>query len=273
MDLFGLGLQKSPAKAKVPDAHEKCGNKDKQTSAPCVASTVQRCRPDCRICILPTFLDKSWHALLGQEFEKDYMQRIIAYLHTEDFYPPVEKIFTFSKFFGPSGTRVVILGQDPYHNAGQATGLAFSVPLTERIPPSLKNIFKEIKDNYNDFTVPAHGNLSEWAAQGVLLLNDSLTVKKNTPNSHSNIGWQHFTHHVISALNTMCNHLVFMLWGSNAQKKHVLIDKKRHLVLMAAHPSPFSADRGFFGSKHFVKANNYLVDNSLCPIDWTIAKR
>ena len=212
--------------------------------------------------------------MLKEEFSKAYMRSIIEYLHNEEvFYPPVEKVFGFSGFFGPKETKVVILGQDPYHNANQAMGLSFSVQKTVQIPPSLKNIFKELQSNYRDFVIPSHGDLREWASQGVLLLNDSLTVRKNTPNSHSNIGWQNFTHRVICILNLKCKNLVFILWGSNAQKIKPLIDKNRHLVLASPHPSPFSADRGFFGSSHFLKANEYLERNALRPIDWRISRK
>lgn len=235
--------------------------------------SAQGCTPSCKICSLRSYLDSRWYELLKQEFEKAYMKRIVAYLHNEKaFYPPTNKIFAFSKFFGPEETRVVILGQDPYHNADQAMGLAFSVPFSLKIPPSLKNIFRELKGNYGNFHMPSHGDLSSWARQGVLLLNDSLTVRKNAPNSHSSIGWQNFTHGIVSILNARCKNLVFILWGSNAQKIGVLVDHKQHLVLKSAHPSPYSADRGFFGSRHFIRANEYLIKNGLNPIDWSIGE-
>lgn len=225
----------------------------------------------CDICNISSFLDSRWHVMLKEEFKKDYMTKIIKYLHKEKtFYPPIDKVFYFSKFCGPKDVKVVILGQDPYHNPKQATGLAFSVPIAEKIPPSLKNIFTELESNYDNFSAPNHGDLTGWAMQGVLLLNDSLTVRKNAPNSHANIGWQNFTHRIIVTLSSTRSNLVFILWGANAQKKQVLIDKQKHLVLKSPHPSPFSADRGFFGSKHFLKANEYLIRHSLKPIDWRI---
>ena len=226
----------------------------------------------CDICKLRSFLAPSWRCFLKDELGKPYMESIALFLHREEFYPPVRKIFAFSKYFRPEETKVVILGQDPYHGPNQAVGLAFSVPVTERVPPSLKNIFLELKQNYSDFSVPNHGDLSAWARQGVLLLNDSLTVRKNTPNSHSCVGWQNLTQRIVSLLSERCKNLVFILWGANAQKRGCLIDQSKHLVLMSAHPSPFSADRGFFGCKHFLRANEYLTRNSLAPIDWSVKR-
>jgi len=165
---------------------------------------------------------------------------------------------------------VVLLGQDPYHGPGQAHGLCFSVPLGIPAPPSLVNIFKEIKDDLG-IPVPSHGNLETWAKQGVLLLNATLTVRANTPLSHSKKGWETFTDRVIEVISEKKSGVVFLLWGNNAKVKEQLIDSSKHFVLKAAHPSPFSAANGFFGCKHFSKTNELLIKQSLEPIDWRLA--
>jgi uracil-DNA glycosylase len=177
------------------------------------------------------------------------------------------KAFEYSSF---SSTRVVILGQDPYHGEGQAEGLSFSVPKGMSIPPSLRNIYKELDQDDVDFTNPGHGHLENWAKQGVLLLNSVLTVEKNSPASHSNQGWEVFTDQVINLLNEKKTNLVFILWGAYANKKSELIDTKKHLILSATHPSPFSAHKGFFGCKHFSKTNSYLKSSNQESIDWSL---
>jgi uracil-DNA glycosylase len=165
---------------------------------------------------------------------------------------------------------VIILGQDPYHGEGQAEGLSFSVPKGIVIPPSLRNIFKELQSEDIGFTKPEHGNLVSWANQGVLLLNCVLTVEQNSPASHANQGWENFTNKVIKILSSNKNNLVFILWGAYANKKSELIDSTRHLILSAPHPSPLSAYKGFFGSRHFSKTNSYLVSTNQEAIDWSI---
>ena len=214
----------------------------------------------------------SWLDLIGKEFGQPYMQNLARFLEEEAkagqiIYPQSHEIFKALRA-SASETRVVILGQDPYHGPGQANGLAFSVHPDIKIPPSLRNIYKEV---YKDdpASIPKSGDLSQWAEQGVLLLNTSLTVRATLAGSHQKRGWEAFTDAVIIAANENCNHLVFMLWGSHAQRKSELINKKKHLVLEAPHPSPLSAHRGFLGCNHFVEANTYLKENGLPPIDWT----
>lgn len=165
--------------------------------------------------------------------------------------------------------KVVILGQDPYYKYNQAHGLAFSVQRGITIPPSLMNIYKELNNNQVNFKIPNHGCLESWAKQGVLLLNTVLTVEKDRPGSHINIGWERFTDQVISIINKYCTQVVFLLWGENAQKKSSFIDNTRHLILYASHPSPFSAHRSFFGSHHFYHTNMWLLKCGIQPIDWT----
>jgi uracil-DNA glycosylase len=168
-----------------------------------------------------------------------------------------------------NNTKVVIIGQDPYHGENQAHGLAFST-LDKTIPPSLKNIFKELNTDLN-IPIPTHGNLTHWHNQGVLLLNTILTVRKHQPNSHKNKGWEQFTNNIISELNNTKENLVFILWGANAHKTEKLIDKTKHLILKSGHPSPLSANQGkWFNNKHFSKTNQYLIDNNIEPIDWTL---
>lgn len=200
------------------------------------------------------------------EFAKtaDYVRR--EYASTKIF-PPAGKIFAAFDLCPFSNVKVVIIGQDPYHGDGQANGLAFSVAPGIEIPPSLVNIFKEIHDDIGS-PIPDNGDLRRWAEQGVLLLNNSLTVRAHCPASHSAIGWERVTDAAIMALSARREHLVFLLWGSHAQRKLPLIDRNKHLVLTAPHPSPLSAYRGFFGCKHFSRANNYLAQNSISPILW-----
>ena len=219
-------------------------------------------------------LDPSWLEHLQAEFSQDYMLALRQFLRQEkaqgkQIYPPGELIFNALNSTSFDKVRVVILGQDPYHGAGQAHGLCFSVLPGVRIPPSLVNIFKEIKNDL-DIATPSHGCLQNWAEQGVLLLNAVLTVEKAHAASHQGRGWERFTDKVVSLLNEKRDHLVFLLWGSYAQKKGQIIDRDKHLVLQAPHPSPLSAHRGFLGCKHFSQANDYLVKTGQGPIEWSL---
>ena len=213
----------------------------------------------------------SWKARLSDEFEKPYFTTLIDFVkeeyRTQTIYPPGKEIFKAFDCCDFADVKVVIIGQDPYHGPGQANGLCFSVRDGIRIPPSLVNIFKEIRQDLNK-PIPASGNLERWARQGVLLLNATLTVRGSSPGSHQNKGWEVFTDAAIRRISDEKENVVFLLWGSYAQKKGEVIDRSKHLVLMSAHPSPFSADRGFFGCKHFSKANEYLKSKGLKEIDW-----
>jgi uracil-DNA glycosylase len=216
-------------------------------------------------------IDESWQKVLKDEFEKPYFKELIAFVKEEyanhQVYPPGKQIFHAFEECPFGKVKVVILGQDPYHGDGQANGLAFSVNNGIRTPPSLKNIFKEIKNDLGK-EIPDNGNLERWAEQGVLLLNATLTVRATTPGSHQKKGWETFTDAVIQTISDEKEHIVFMLWGAYAQKKGAIIDEKKHLVLKAAHPSPFAADKGFFGTHHFSKANAYLKAQGNKEIDW-----
>jgi len=219
-------------------------------------------------------IEASWKKELKDEFDKPYFEKIVHFLKQErsagkTIYPPGKQIFNAFEWTPFNHVKVVILGQDPYHGAGQAHGLSFSVPDKVAPPPSLVNIFKEINEDL-DIPIPRTGNLEKWAKQGVLMLNASLTVEANTPNSHSQIGWHTFTDEVIKHISADKEHVVFMLWGKFAQNKESLIDATKHLILKAAHPSPFSAHSGFFGSRHFSKTNNWLRDHGMKPIDWNL---
>lgn len=216
-------------------------------------------------------IDPSWKLYLENEFNKPYFHQLASFVKEEyssqTIYPPAKQIFNAFGLCKFEDTKVVILGQDPYHGPRQANGLAFSVSEEVAIPPSLVNIFKEIKQDLGT-PIPTNGDLSRWAQQGVLLLNATLTVRAKQAGSHQNKGWEAFTDTVISILSANKQHLVFLLWGSYAQKKEILIDTSKHLVLKSAHPSPFSADRGFFGNHHFSKTNAYLAEHGLIPINW-----
>ncbi|MBL7832686.1 MAG: uracil-DNA glycosylase [Cyclobacteriaceae bacterium] len=213
----------------------------------------------------------SWKSQLEEEFQKPYFEQLIGFVKSEyqahTVYPPGKEIFRAFDECDFANVKVVILGQDPYHGPGQANGLCFSVHEGVRVPPSLVNIFKEIKTDLGK-PVPASGELERWAEQGVLLLNATLTVRAASPGSHQNKGWETFTDAIIKKISDEKQHVVFLLWGAYAQKKGEVIDRAKHLVLMSAHPSPFSADRGFFGCKHFSKANAYLKSKGLKEIDW-----
>ena len=215
-----------------------------------------------------------WDNVLDGEFEKEYYLKIRQFLKKEYFaatvFPPMHDIFNALKYTPREKTKVVILGQDPYHEIGQAHGLSFSVKKGVMPPPSLKNIFKEIQSDLGIDNSGKHGELTSWAKSGVLLLNAVLSVREATPNSHKNIGWEQFTDKIISLLNERETPVVFILWGANAKAKANLITNKRHLILTAAHPSPLSAHNGFFGCKHFSKTNEFLASNNIVPIDWSI---
>ena len=216
-----------------------------------------------------------WSKYLSVEKEKEYFRNLYTFLNnrsTFDIYPPRGSWFKAFEYSSFTSSRVIILGQDPYHGEGQAEGLSFSVPKGITIPPSLRNIYKELNSDEVDFSQPEHGNLVSWAQQGVLLLNSVLTVEKNSPAAHANHGWEIFTDQVIRILNDNKQHLVFILWGAYANKKSELIDSDRHLILSSPHPSPFSAHKGFFGCKHFSQANEYLLSTKQQPISWSIPK-
>ena len=219
-------------------------------------------------------IEESWKNVLNEEFEKIYFQRIITFLKAEKssgkiIYPPGSLLFNAFEKTPFTKIKVVIIGQDPYHNKGQAHGLSFSVPDGVTKPPSLINIFKELKNDMG-IDISENGNLEKWASQGVLLLNASLTVRQNEPGSHSTIGWLQFTDQVIKKISDEKEGIIFLLWGKFAQEKQSLIDETKHFVLKAAHPSPFSADKGFFGCKHFSKTNELLMKQNKEPIDWKI---
>jgi len=213
----------------------------------------------------------SWREKLNPEFEKPYFEQLIGFVRAEykihTIYPPGKEIFRAFDHCDFEEAKVVIIGQDPYHGPGQANGLCFSVADGVRVPPSLLNIFKEINSDLG-IPIPTNGNLERWARQGVLLLNATLTVRASSPGSHQNKGWESFTDAAIESLSRNRENLVFMLWGSYAQKKGAVIDREKHLVLQSPHPSPFSADRGFFGNRHFSKANEYLISKGVTPIAW-----
>ena len=217
-------------------------------------------------------LHDEWHNALGSEFDQPYMLALYEYLHERKrskavIYPQSSHWFNALNSTPLSQVRVVLLGQDPYHGAGQAHGLSFSVPKGVRTPPSLKNIYKELAADL-EVVLPTEGNLSHWAKQGVLLLNSVLTVEEGLAGAHQGRGWERFTDAVITAANEQCNHVIFLLWGAYAQRKAACVDERKHLVLRAPHPSPLSAHRGFFGTKPFSKTNDYLHYNGHKIIDW-----
>ncbi|WP_342562064.1 uracil-DNA glycosylase [Paenibacillus sp. FSL R7-0345] len=214
-----------------------------------------------------------WDEVLQEEIQKPYFQELRYALAAEykqyTVYPPKELLFSALKLTPYNKTRVVILGQDPYHGAGQAHGLSFSVKPGVRIPPSLRNIYQELH-NDTGTSVPNHGSLLHWAEEGVLMLNAVLTVREGQPNSHKGLGWETFTDAIMEKLNERTEPLVFILWGSHAQQKGAYIDRSLHKVIQSPHPSPFSAHRGFLGSKPFSQANEYLESHGLTGIDWSI---
>lgn len=217
-------------------------------------------------------IEPSWQKVLKSELEKPYIKSLKAFLEEEykhPVYPPQNVIFEAFRLTPFEQVKVVIVGQDPYHGPNQAHGLSFSVPVGEKLPPSLKNIYKELQADLG-MAPPVHGCLEAWAKQGVFLLNATLTVRKGQPLSHHNKGWEEFTDHVIKTLDERENPLVFVLWGQNAEKKGQFLNSKQHLVLKAAHPSPFSAHRGFLGCRHFSQINAFFTRQNLPIINWSI---
>ena len=222
---------------------------------------------------LKEILGVSWFNLLAKEFEKSYMKDLSIFLNSEvkegkEVYPKGNEMFLSLNLTPYDEVKVVIIGQDPYHGPGQAHGLSFSVPEGVKIPPSLHNIFLELKEDLN-ISIPQNGFLLNWAQQGVLLLNSVLSVERGKPGSHSLKGWEKFTDKIISLLNNK-EHIVFMLWGNYAAQKGREIDASKHLVLKSAHPSPLSSHKGFFGNKHFSKCNKFLDTKGIEPVDWQI---
>ncbi|MBR2700994.1 MAG: uracil-DNA glycosylase [Erysipelotrichaceae bacterium] len=217
-------------------------------------------------------INQSWDPFLNEEFQKPYFKELSAFLkreyETKTIYPPKKEVFSSFYYTDLDKVKVVILGQDPYHEPGQACGMCFAVKPGVQLPPSLQNIYKEIQDdlgipmNYNN------GYLVKWAKQGVLLINSVMTVEKGKANSHAGRGWETFTNHVIEKINTLDQPVVYLLWGNNARQKKSLISNPRHLILETVHPSPLSVYRGFFGCRHFSKANDFLIKNGTEPIDW-----
>ena len=218
-------------------------------------------------------INRTWDEFLNSEFEKDYFKSLSAFLREEyahkEIYPSKKEVFSSFYYTDMDKVRVVILGQDPYHEPGQACGMCFAVKPGIPQPPSLVNIFREISSDLN-IPMSRNGYLLKWAKQGVLLLNTVLTVERGRANSHKGKGWETFTDHVIEKLNSLDQPMVFLLWGANAKAKQPLLTNPRHLVLTAAHPSPLSAYNGFFGCRHFSKANEYLKKNGTAAIDWQI---
>ncbi len=219
-------------------------------------------------------IGNEWDGLLAEEFRKDYYLRLREFLKAEyssrNIFPPMNDIFNALRYTSYNDVRAVILGQDPYHGMGQAHGLCFSVKKGVQPPPSLQNIFKELNADLG-IAPPNHGELTEWAKSGVLLLNTALTVREGQANSHRNQGWEILTDHVIELLNQREAPIVFLLWGGNARAKAKLITNRNHLVLQCAHPSPLSAYNGFFGCRHFSKCNDFLVSHGMTPIDWRLS--
>lgn len=217
-------------------------------------------------------IDESWVSVLNDEFNKSYFIKLAEFVKheytTQIIYPKGSNIFAAFNHCPFNKIKVVILGQDPYHGQGQAHGLCFSVPQGIDIPPSLRNIYKELNNDIG-MAVPKTGNLTNWAKQGVFLLNATLTVRKDMAGSHQKKGWETFTDNVIKLISDKHNNIVFILWGAYAQQKEQLIDNTKHLILKSVHPSPLSASRGFFGNNHFSKTNNYLINNNKQPINWS----
>ncbi len=217
----------------------------------------------------------TWADILGQEKQQPYFQRIMQFVESEraagkTIYPTKQDVFSAFTLTKLEKVKVVILGQDPYHGPNQAHGLCFSVLPGVKTPPSLANMYKELATDISEFVIPQHGFLESWAEQGVMLLNTVLTVEQARAHSHAKIGWEQFTDAVIQQLSDHCDELVFLLWGSHAQKKGLVIDKQKHHVLNAPHPSPLSAYRGFFGCKHFSQTNNLLKQQNKSPINWQV---
>lgn len=217
--------------------------------------------------------DNSWYKFLENEFEKDYFKNLIKFVNneyeTKEIYPPKNEVYNAFNSTPLEDVKVILIGQDPYHGKGQANGLSFSVTDGMKIPPSLRNIYKELNNDLN-IDITTSGNLEKWAKQGVLLLNATLTVEASNAGSHQNKGWEEFTDTVIELISEQKNNLVFILWGAYAQKKGAKINRSKHFIIESAHPSPFAAYRGFFGSKPFSKTNNFLKSKNIKEIDWKL---
>ena len=218
---------------------------------------------------------KTWESIINDEREKEYFQGVLTFVEQQrnsgkTIYPPQEQVFSAFDMTPFESVRVVILGQDPYHGANQAHGLAFSVLPGVKIPPSLRNMYKELAQDIEGFEIPSHGYLDTWASQGVLMLNTVLTVEEAKAHSHAKCGWETFTDTIIAELNQRSEPIIFLLWGAHAQKKGQAIDADKHHVLVAPHPSPLSARRGFFGCQHFSMTNELLSSINQQPIDWTL---
>lgn len=218
---------------------------------------------------------KTWESIINDERDKEYFQSVLAFVEQQrnsgkTIYPPQEQVFSAFDMTPFESVRVVILGQDPYHGAKQAHGLAFSVLPGVKIPPSLRNMYKELAQDIDGFEIPSHGYLDTWASQGVLMLNTVLTVEEAKAHSHAKCGWETFTDAIIAELNQRSEPIIFLLWGAHAQKKGQAIDADKHHVLVAPHPSPLSARRGFFGCQHFSMTNELLSSINQQPIDWTL---
>lgn len=218
-------------------------------------------------------INEEWKNALEEEFEKPYFKKLWEQVSeeyiTNEIFPPVEDVFNAFNYTPLSKVKCVIIGQDPYHNVGQAHGLCFSVKPGVAIPPSLVNIYKELHDDIG-FQIPDNGYLEKWAKQGILMLNTVLTVRAHEANSHKGMGWEKFTDAVIKVINEQDRPIVYLLWGAPAQKKAAKVDNPKHLLLKAPHPSPLSSYRGFFGCKHFSKTNEFLEKNGLEPIEWSL---
>ncbi|MEZ9836906.1 uracil-DNA glycosylase [Vibrio sp. 10N.261.52.C11] len=219
---------------------------------------------------------KSWESIINDERDKEYFQSVLAFVEQQrnsgkTIYPPQEQVFSAFDMTPFESVRVVILGQDPYHGAKQAHGLAFSVLPGVKIPPSLRNMYKELAQDIDGFEIPSHGYLDTWASQGVLMLNTVLTVEEAKAHSHAKCGWETFTDAIIAELNQRSEPIIFLLWGAHAQKKGQAIDADKHHVLTAPHPSPLSAHRGFFGCQHFSTTNKLLSSMDQQPIDWRLS--
>lgn len=221
------------------------------------------------------WVSPDWRCFIETQCQADYLQRTLSYVAAEReqgkiVFPASDLVFNAFQLTPLAQTKVVILGQDPYHGAHQAHGLSFSVPMGVPIPPSLKNIYKELAQDISGFSLPHHGNLTAWAKQGVLLLNTVLTVEQGQAHSHAHLGWELFTDHVMQHLNQQTSGVVFLLWGAHAQKKGRWIDSSRHKILCAPHPSPLAAHRGFFGCRHFSQTNDYLIQQGKLAIVWEL---
>jgi uracil-DNA glycosylase len=218
-------------------------------------------------------IDNSWNDFFRNQIQQEYFLDLLEFINSERLefvvYPEKEEVFTAFRLTPVQSIKIVLLGQDPYHGPGQAHGLSFSVREDVKIPPSLRNIFQELRHS-TDFEVPVNGNLTAWASQGIFLLNSVLTVRNGQAGSHGGKGWEKFTDNVINYISDHCNHVVFLLWGNYAQSKRHLIAAEKHLILTAAHPSPLSAYRGFFGCNHFLLANDFLLKNGTEMIKWQL---